>query len=160
MRKMIWVLAAMVGLMLTLTLAGCGGAADRTPADKKIDKAAMDKEFEEDAPAAPKGGSIAEEEAKYDEAKAAAAQKELTLEDMKTLDGSDDYEVRLVGGLLNCQTQKYIDENGQAAWNKFSAEYIDRVAEQKVDEVVSMQETLMREGYSCTVPESMAASGQ
>jgi hypothetical protein len=139
MGKMIWVLAAMVGLMLTLTLAGCGGAADRTPAEKKIDKAAMDKEFE---------------------ARKAAAQKELTLEDMKTLDGSDDYEVRLVGGLLNCQAQKFVDANGRAAWNEFSNEYIDRVAEQEVNEVVSMQETLMHEGYSCTVPESMAASGQ
>ena len=103
---------------------------------------------------------LVEEEAKHDEAKAAAAQEELTLADLEKLDGSTNYEMRLVSGLGNCQVNKYIAENGKAAWDEYFAEYSAQVGKWKPNEVISLQEVMMRDGYSCTVPESMAAYGQ
>jgi hypothetical protein len=85
-----------------------------------------------------------------------AASHEMTLEDLNKM--SDD-NVILLG---NCQLVKYQLENGKAALDRWTDKFVDEVASaSSASEVVSVQEAMIKDGYSCTFQEmnQVAATG-
>jgi hypothetical protein len=63
--------------------------------------------------------------------------------------------------LGNCQLIKYRQENGAAAMEQWTADVIEEGASASSGDVVSVQEAMIKEGYSCTFQQMnrVAASG-
>ena len=78
---------------------------------------------------------------------AAAANDEVTLEVLGKM--SANYAT-LLG---NCQLIKYQQENGTKALRQWTDAYVDEVASASSDDIVSVQEAMIKEGYSCTFRE-------
>ena len=108
----------------------------------------------------PEGETTTMSTAEADAAKAAAAEQEITLEQLRALDTNKDYDRQIVMGLGACQVAKYKAENGERAWLEWREKFIDEVAESPPDEVDSIQEEMIKIGYSCTIPEAMAGTPQ
>jgi hypothetical protein len=112
----------------------------------------------------PKPETSQQERSVYTSADAAAAEKaaaeaanhKMTLEDLNNM--SDDNAI-LLG---NCQMVKYQMENGKAALDRWMDDFVDQVASaSSASEVVSVQEAMIKDGYSCTFQEmnDVAATG-
>jgi len=135
-----------VGVILTMLLAGCGAETERAdgagPSKRqKVENAAPVSEDDYTA---------------VDVARAAAAANdEVTLEVLERMSG--DYAA-LLG---NCQLIKYRQENGAAAMEQWTDDLVDEGASASSGDVVSVQEAMIKEGYSCTFQEMnrVAASG-
>ena len=70
---------------------------------------------------------------------------EMTLEDLEGMSGKEAIS------LGTCQLVKYEMENGKAAMDRKMDEFVDEVAAApSAKEVVSIQEEMIRDGYSCT----------
>lgn len=137
--------AVAVLLVVLLAMAGCSQASNAPERPEK-----------ESAEQAPKEVSTPAPEDKYaaaDAAKAEAADHEMTLEDLEKM--SDDNAI-LLG---TCQTAKYQMENGKAAMDRWTEEFVNDVASaSSASEVVSVQEAMIKEGYSCTFQEMIQVS--
>jgi hypothetical protein len=108
----------------------------------------------------PEGETTTISTSEADAAKAAAAEQEFTLEQLLALDTNKDYDRQIVMGLGACQVAKYKAENGERAWLEWREKFIDEVAESPPDEVDSIQEEMIKMGYSCTISEAMAGTPQ
>ena len=86
---------------------------------------------------------------------AAAANDEVTLEVLDKMSG--DYAT-LLG---NCQLIKYQQENDAAAMKQWIDDFVHEGASTSSDDVVWVQQAMIKEGYSCTFQEmnQVAASG-
>jgi PBP1b-binding outer membrane lipoprotein LpoB len=138
--------ALIVGAILTMLLAGCGAEtekADSTGPGKR-------QKVENSAPVT-EDNYTAEDVARD----AAAANDEVTLEVLGKMSG--DYAI-LLG---NCQLIKYQQENGAAAMEQWTDGVVEEGASASSGDVVSVQEAMIKEGYSCTFQEMnrVAASG-
>src|SRR5215211_4283071 len=135
-----------VGVILMMLLAGRGAEtekADSTGPGKK-------QKVENSAPV------IEDKYTAEDVAKAAAAANdEVTLEVLDKMSG--DYAT-LLG---NCQLIKYQEENDAAAMKQWTEDVVEEGASASSGDVVSVQEAMIKEGYSCTFQEMnrVAASG-
>ena len=135
-----------IGVTLVMLLAGCGAEtekADSTGPNKK-------QKVEKTAPV------IEDKYTAEDVAKAAAAANdEVTLEVLNKMTG--DYAT-LLG---SCQLIKYQQENDAAAMKQWIDDFVDEEAFASSGDVVSLQEAMIKEGYSCTFQEmnQVAASG-
>ncbi len=145
-----------------LLLVGCAGQQGSTPeksgkkgAEEKTvtTRQTVEKTVEETTGLAP--GYTAEEQAKADAAKAAAAEEDITLEQLGSIDASTSYGEQLVLGLGSCQLIKFRTAVGKKAYNEWQDEFVDEVAE-TTGPVTSIQEEMIMMGYSCSVPEAMA----
>ena len=87
------------------------------------------------------------------QAVAEAAQEEITLEKLRNIDTSTVFGEDLVIALGNCQVNKYVAENGQQVMDQWSEEFADRVASAPADDVPSVQEEMIKEGYSRSMVE-------
>ena len=82
------------------------------------------------------------------EAAEALANHEMTLEDLNKM--SSDNAI-LLG---TCQMVKYEQDNGAAAMKQWTEDFVDEVASAaSASDVVSIQEAMIKEGYSCTFQE-------
>lgn len=86
---------------------------------------------------------------------AAPVEKDITLEELEKIDNSTSYGKQLVSGLGNCQLIKYQAENGERAYDQWLGKYMDDLATTPAGQVVSIQEEMIRMGYSCTESEAM-----
>jgi len=135
-----------VGVILTMLLADCAAETERADGAgpnkrQKVENAAPVSEDNYTA---------------VDVARAAAtANDEVTLEVLERMSG--DYAT-LLG---NCQLIKYRQENGAAAMEQWIDDLVDEGASAPSGDVVSVQEAMIKEGYSCTFQEMnrVAASG-
>ncbi len=157
--KKLLLLVALAAAVLTTT--SCGQA--NSPPERQEKQAGVEEAAKK--PPEPPGPSTtgagdAMSTAEADAAKAAAAEEEITLEQLRTLDGSTPYEERLVLGLLNCQIEKYIADNGEQAWKEWRNRMIDKLEKTPSEDIVSFQEELLKMGYSCTVPEALSYAPQ
>jgi hypothetical protein len=107
----------------------------------------------------PEGETTTASTAEADAAKAAAEQ-EITLEQFRALDRSKDYDHQIIMGLGACQIAKYRAENGKQAWREWREQFIGEVMESLPGEVPSIQEEMLKMGYSCTIPEALAGTPQ
>lgn len=140
-----------IGLAL-IVLAGCGGPVADAP--ERPEKESAEQTTEEAA--SPEEISTPAPEDKYaaeDAAKAEAASHEMTLEDLEKMNSDN---AILLG---TCQTFKYQMENGKAAMDRWVDEFVNDVAStSSASEVVSIQEAMIRDGYSCTFQEMIEVS--
>ena len=138
--------ALIVAAILVMLLAGCGTEAEKADGTGPSNK----QKVENPAPVI-EDKYVAEDVAKS----AAAANDEVTLEVLKKMSG--DYAT-LLG---NCQLIKYQRENGAAAMKRWIDDVVEDGGSASSGEVVSVQEAMIKEGYSCTFQEMnrVAASG-
>ena len=133
-------------MTLVMLLAGCGAEtekADSTGPGKK-------QKVDNSAPV------IEDKYTAEDVAKAAAAANdEVTLEVLDKMSGN---YATLLG---NCQLMKYQQENDAAAMKQWIDNVVGERAPASSGDVVSLQEAMIKEGYSCTFQEmnQVAASG-
>ena len=134
-----------VAAILVMLLAGCGAETEKADGTGASNK----QKVENPAP------HIEDKYAAEDVANSAAANDEVTLEVLKKLSG--DYAT-LLG---NCQLIKYQRENGAAAMKRWIDDVVEERASVSSGSVVSVQEAMIKEGYSCTFQEMnrVAASG-
>ena len=135
-----------VGVILTMLLAGCGAQTERADGTGPNEK----QKVENAAPVSEDNYTA------VDVARAAAAvNDEVTLEVLDRMSG--DYAT-LLG---NCQLIKYRQENNAAAMEQWTDDLVDEGASASSGDVVSVQEAMIKEGYSCTFQEMnrVAASG-
>src|SRR5215212_5761726 len=127
-----------VGVILVMLLAGCGAEtekADSTGPSKK-------QKAENSAPV------IEDKYAAEDVAKAAAAANdEVTLEVLDKMSGN--YATLLA----YCQLIKFQQENGAAATKQWREDVVEERVSASSGDVVSVQEKLIKRGYSCTFEE-------
>jgi len=140
MKKML-----ILGVTLLMLLAGCGAETE------KADSTSPGRQQKVENPAP----HIEDKYAAEDVANSAAANDEVTLEVLKKMSG--DYAT-LLG---NCQLIKYQRENGAAAMKRWIDDVVEERASVSSGSVVSVQEAMIKEGYSCTFQEMnrVAASG-
>src|SRR5829696_4137703 len=134
-----------VAAILVMLLAGCGAETEKADGTGASNK----QKVENPAP------HIEDKYAAEDVANSAAANDEVTLEVLKKMSG--DYAT-LLG---NCQLIKYQRENGAAAMKRWIDDVVEERASVSSGSVVSVQEAMIKEGYSCTFQEMnrVAASG-
>ena len=137
--------ALIVAAILVMLLAGCGAETEKVDGTGPSNR----KKVENPAP------HIEDKYAAEDVANSAAANDEVTLEVLKKMSG--DYAT-LLG---NCQLIKYQRENGAAAMKRWIDDVVEERASAPSGGVVSVQEAMIKEGYSCTFQEMtrVAASG-
>jgi hypothetical protein len=144
-----------IGVTVGMFLAGCGAETEKadSPGPSKEQRLEKSQPMEklEKSTQVEKTVETTESADKYaaeDAAKAAAANHEMTLEDLDKMSGDD---AILLG---TCQMVKYEQENGEAAMKEWSADFVDEVASAaSASDVVSVQEAMIKEGYSCTFQE-------
>lgn len=144
----------MATVLVLAMLTGCSQPANapNEPEKEDVEKAVTEKPKEatelERTTAPQKTTEPKNKYAQDDAAKAAAADHEMTLED---LNGMPDDNAILLG---TCQMVKYQAENGKAAMDRWTDEFVDDVASaSSAGDVVSIQEAMIKEGYSCTFQE-------
>jgi hypothetical protein len=143
-----------LGAVLVLAmLAGCAGQASNAP--ERPEKEGAEQTSKEVSTPTPEPSTPAPEveSASADAEKAEAANHEMTLEDLEKM--SDENAI-LLG---TCQTAKYQMENGKAAMDRWTEDFVDDVASaSSASEVVSVQEAMIKESYSCTFQEMIQVS--
>jgi hypothetical protein len=123
------------GVTVVMLLAGCGEESEKAVSTCPTNK----QEVENSAPV------IEDKYTAEDVAKAAAAANdEVTLEVLDKMSG--DYAT-LLG---NCQLIKYQQENDAAAMKQWINDVVNAGASASSRDVVSVQEAMIKEGYSCT----------
>ncbi|HYZ06313.1 MAG TPA: hypothetical protein VE691_14680 [Rubrobacter sp.] len=135
-----------IGVTLVMLLAGCSAETEKADSTGPSNK----QKVENSAPV------IEDKYTAEDVAKAAAAANdEVTLEILNKMSG--DYAT-LLG---NCQLIKYQEENDAAAMKQWIDDVVYEGAFASSGDVVSVQEAMIKEGYSCTFQEmnQVAASG-
>jgi hypothetical protein len=139
-------------LAMAAMLAGCSEASNVSERPEK--EGAEQKSKEVSTPTPPPSTPAPQvESASADAEKAKAANHEMTLEDLEKM--SDENAI-LLG---TCQTAKYQMENGKAAMDRWTEDFVDDVASaSSASEVVSVQEAMIKEGYSCTFQEMIQVS--
>jgi hypothetical protein len=137
--------ALILAAVLLMLQAGCGAETEKADGTGPSNR----KKVENPAP------HIEDKYAAEDVANSAAANDEVTLEVLKKMSG--DYAT-LLG---NCQLIKYQRENGAAAMKRWIDDVVEERASAPSGGVVSVQEAMIKEGYSCTFQEMtrVAASG-
>jgi outer membrane murein-binding lipoprotein Lpp len=126
------------GVALVVLLAGCGAETKKADGTDSSEK----QQVEKTAPV------IEDMYAAEDVAKAAAAANaEVTLEVLDKMSGN---YATLLG---NCQLIKFQQENGAAAMRQWTEDFAEDGASASSGDVVSVQEKLIKEGYSCTFKE-------
>jgi outer membrane murein-binding lipoprotein Lpp len=126
------------GVVLVVLLAGCGAETKKADGTGTSEK----QQVEKTAPV------IEDKYAAEDVAKAAAAANaEVTLEVLDKMSGN---YATLLG---NCQLIKFQQENGAAAMKQWTEDFGEERVSASSLEVVSVQEKLIKEGYSCTFKE-------
>jgi hypothetical protein len=126
------------GVALVVLLAGCGAETKKADGTDSSEK----QQVEKTAPV------IEDMYAAEDVAKAAAAANaEVTLEVLDKMSGN---YATLLG---NCQLIKFQQENGAAAMKQWTEDFVEERVSASSGEVVSVQEKLIKEGYSCTFKE-------
>jgi hypothetical protein len=134
------------GVTVVMLLAGCGEESQKADSTGPTNK----QKVENSAPV------IEDKYTAEDVAKAAAAaNNEVTREVLDKMSG--DYAT-LLG---NCQLIKYQQENDAAAMKQWINDVVYEGASTSSRDVVSVQEAMINEGYSCTFQEmnQVAASG-
>jgi hypothetical protein len=134
------------GVTVVMLLAGCGEESQKADSTGPTNK----QKVENSAPV------IEDKYTAEDVAKAAAAaNNEVTREVLDKMSG--DYAT-LLG---NCQLIKYQQENDAAAMKQWIDDFVYEGASTSSRDVVSVQEAMINEGYSCTFQEmnQVAASG-
>jgi hypothetical protein len=134
------------GVTVVMLLAGCGEESQKADSTGPTNK----QKVENSAPV------IEDKYTAEDVAKAAAAaNNEVTREVLDKMSG--DYAT-LLG---NCQLIKYQEENDAAAMKQWIDDFVYEGASTSSRDVVSVQEAMINEGYSCTFQEmnQVAASG-
>ena len=135
-----------IGVTLVMLLAGCSAETEKADSTGPSNN----QKVENSAPV------IEDKYTAEDVAKAAAAANdEVTLEILNKMSG--DYAT-LLG---NCQLIKYQVENDAAAMKQWIDDVVHEGAFASSGDVVSVQEAMIKEGYSCTFQEmnQVAASG-
>jgi hypothetical protein len=135
-----------IGVTVVMLLTGCGEETEKADSTGPSNK----QKVENSAPV------IEDKYTAEDVAKAAAAANdEVTLEVLDKMSG--DYAT-LLG---NCQLIKYQEENDAAAMKQWIDDFVYERASASSRDVVSVQEAMIKEGYSCTFQEmnQVAASG-
>jgi hypothetical protein len=135
-----------IGVTVVMLLTGCGEETEKADSTGPSNK----QKVENSAPV------IEDKYTAEDVAKAAAAANdEVTLEVLDKMSG--DYAT-LLG---NCQLIKYQQENDTAAMKQWIDDVAYEEASSSTGDVVSVQEAMIKEGYSCTFQEmnQVAASG-
>jgi hypothetical protein len=135
------------GVALVVLLAGCGAETKKADGTGSSEK----QQVEKTAPV------IEDKYAAQDVAKAtAAANAEVTLEVLDKMSGN---YATLLG---NCQLIKFQQENGAAAMKQWTEDFVEERVSASSGEVVSVQEKLIKEGYSCTFKEmnQVASTGK
>ena len=130
-----------IGVALAMLLAGCGAETNKADSTDSREK----QQVEKTAPV------IEDKYAAKDVAKAAAAAN-----DEVTLDVLDKMSGNYATLLGNCQLIKFQQANGAAAmkqWTKDVVEEGEEGASASSGDVISVQEKLIKEGYSCTFKE-------
>jgi hypothetical protein len=90
-----------------------------------------------------------------DALKALPPEKPITVEDLNSLNSlNNEYDRSIALGLIDCQYYKYAAMYGEQA----ADEHFDRIVDEAVEtpsdeEVVSIQEQMMNEGYTCSLKE-------
>jgi hypothetical protein len=134
------------GVTVVMLLAGCGEESQKADSTGPTNK----QKVENSAPV------IEDKYTAEDVAKAAAAaNNEVTREVLDKMSG--DYAT-LLG---NCQLIKYQQENDAAAMKQWIDDFVYEGASTSSRDVVSVQEAMINEGYSCTFQEmnQVAAGG-
>ena len=135
-----------IGGTVVMLLTGCGEETEKADSSGPSNK----KQVESSAPVI-EDKYTAENVAKA----AAAANDEVTLEILNKMSG--DYAT-LLG---NCQLIKYQEENDPAAMKQWIDDVVYEGAFASSGDIVSVQEAMIKEGYSCTFQEmnQVAVSG-
>jgi hypothetical protein len=135
-----------IGVTVVMLLVGCGEEIEKGDSTGPTNKQKV-----ENAAPVIEDKYTAEDVAKA----AAAANEEVTLEVLDKMSG--DYAT-LLG---NCQLIKYQQENDTAAMKQWIDDVAYEEASSSTGDVVSVQEAMIKEGYSCTFQEmnQVAASG-
>jgi len=125
-----------LGVALLMLLAGCA------PETEKADSTSPGRQqkVENSAP-------LIEDKYTAEEAAKASANHEVTPEVLSQMSG--DYAT-LLG---NCQLIKYQQENGPMALGQWTEDFLEEVASASSGDVVSVQQAMIKEGYSCTFQE-------
>ena len=127
-----------IGVALATLLAGCGAETNKADGTDSREK----QQVEKTAPV------IEDKYAAEDVAKAAAAANgEVTLDVLDKMSGN---YATLLG---NCQLIKFQQANGAAAMKQWTEDVVEEGASASSGGVISMQEKLIKEGYSCTFRE-------
>ena len=127
-----------IGVTVVMLLTGCGEEIEKADSTGPTNK----QKVENSAPV------IEDKYTAEDVAKAAAAANdEVTLEVLDKMSG--DYAT-LLG---NCQLIKYQEENDAAAMKQWTQDVVYEGAFASSGDVVSVQEAMIKEGYSCTFQE-------
>ena len=150
--------AVLVALASLLVVAGCGQPS--SPVERQENKEGVEQATKEKSTPNPEGETTTMSTSEADAAKAAAAEQEITLEQFRALDRSKDYDHQIIMGLGACQIAKYRAENGKQAWREWREQFIGEVMESLTDEVPSIQEEMIKMGYSCTISEALADAPQ
>jgi hypothetical protein len=127
-----------IGVALGILLAGCGAETKKADSTGSSEK----QQVEKTTPV------IEDKYAAEDVAKAAAAAN-----DEVTLDVLDKMSGNYATLLGNCQLNKFQQENGAAAMRQWIEDFAEEGASASSGDVVSAQEKLIKEGYSCTFQE-------
>jgi len=126
-----------IGVALVILLVGCSAETKKADGTGSSEK----QQVEKTAPV------IEDKYVAEDVAKAAAANDEVTLEVLDKMSGN---YATLLG---NCQLIKYQQENGAAAMKQWTEDVVEEGVSVSSGDVVSVQEKLIKEGYSCTFQE-------
>ena len=126
------------GVALVVLLEGCGAETKKADGTYSSEK----QQVEKTAPVI-ENMYAAEDVAKA----AAAANAEVTLEVLDKMSGN---YATLLG---DCQLIKFQQENGAAAMKQWTEDFVEERVSASSGEVVSVQEKLIKEGYSCTFKE-------
>jgi hypothetical protein len=128
-----------IGVALAILLAGCGAKTNKADGTDSREK----QQVEKTAPV------IEDKYAAKDVAKAAAAAN-----DEVTLDVLDKMSGNYATLLGNCQLIKFQQANGAAAMRQWTKDVVEEGASASSSgDVISVQEKLIKEGYSCTFRE-------
>jgi hypothetical protein len=128
-----------IGVALAILLAGCGAETNKADGTDSREK----QQVEKTAPV------IEDKYAAKDVAKAAAAAN-----DEVTLDVLDKMSGNYATLLGNCQLIKFQQANGAAAMKQWTKDVVEEGASASSSgDVISVQEKLIKEGYSCTFRE-------
>jgi hypothetical protein len=155
MSRTVLLVASVAIAMHLVTLYGCSQAS--SPVEKREKKEGVEEVAKEDKKTngqkkekekvAP--GYTPKEQAKADAAKAAAAEHEMTLADLKKM---NDETAIMLG---NCQTGKLQRMYGPEGAKKYADDYVDMVVNAKRD-FPSFQEYALKDGVSCTWQEMIS----
>ena len=79
----------------------------------------------------------------------------MTAEDLNSLNSlKNDYDRSIALGLIDCQYNKYAAMFGEQAADEHFDQIVDEAVETPSDkEIVSIQEQLMNEGFTCSLEE-------